>query len=156
MLSNNNRELITWTDEFSVGIQEIDEQHKTLVDLLNNLYVAIREHHGNKEATNTLCELATYTRIHFTVEESLMSITGYPEYEKHKYQHKLLADQLNEFQEKVVNGTPISVELLHFLKNWLTHHILEDDMAYAPHMIKKGIRTHHTKRSLIDRLLHRQ
>ena len=151
-----SKDLIAWSEELSVGIQEIDEQHKILVDLLNSLYRAIREHHGNEATITTLNELAEYTRIHFAVEESLMRVLDYPDYEEHKRHHEQLIDQINELQTKVASGKHASFELLHFLKNWLTRHILEEDMEYAPHMLKKGIKSHYEKRTWMDRLFHRK
>ena len=71
-------DLIEWSDEFSVGIQEIDEQHKVLVGLLNQLHQAIREHHGRATSREILGRLAEYTRTHFLLEESLMRLTHYP------------------------------------------------------------------------------
>jgi len=65
-------DLIQWSDQFSVNIQEIDEQHKVLVDLLNQLHNAIREHHGRATSREILNRLAEYTRTHFLLEESLM------------------------------------------------------------------------------------
>ncbi|CAM3841948.1 bacteriohemerythrin [Parendozoicomonas haliclonae] len=153
---SSSQELITWSDSLSVGIQEIDEQHKILVDLLNKLYLAIREHHGNEATVTILDELVDYTRIHFSVEESLMRILDYPDYESHKHHHELLIEQINELRRKVQNGKHIGFELLHFLKNWLTKHIMEEDMEYAPHMLKKGVKANYEQRSWMDRLFHRR
>src|SRR5512140_2145124 len=65
---------IEWSDELSVGIQEIDEQHKVLVGLVNDMHRAIHEHHGRDTARAILEKLGDYTRVHFAVEESLMRI----------------------------------------------------------------------------------
>ena len=61
-------DLIQWSDQFSVNIQEIDEQHKVLVDLLNQLHNAIHEHHGRATSREILNRLAEYTRTHFLLE----------------------------------------------------------------------------------------
>lgn len=71
-------ELFTWSDDFSVHVQEVDEQHKVLVGLLNELHVAIIEHHGKTTSRDILDRLAEYTRTHFLLEESLMRLTHYP------------------------------------------------------------------------------
>ena len=155
-LSSDKRELISWSDELSVGIQEIDEQHKILVDLLNSLYLAIREHHGNEATVKILNDLVDYTRIHFAVEESLLRVLDYPEYESHKHHHELLIEQINELSRKIENGKHVGFELLHFLKNWLTRHILEEDMEYVPHLLKKGVKTSYDKRNWMGRLFHRK
>ena len=131
---------IEWSDELSVGIQEIDEQHKVLVGLVNELHDAIREHHGNEVSRKILDRLGEYTRIHFAVEESLMRIMGYPDYESHLNEHQQLADELGEIVAKVDSGKgSVSMQLIHFLKIWLTKHIMESDKDYSPFFLNKGI-----------------
>ncbi len=147
--------LIPWNDSLSVGIQEIDEQHKVLVDLLNELHRAITEHHGSDAAIGILDRLVEYTRIHFSVEESLMRVLDYPGYEEHKQHHEQLIEQVYELRGKVGNGKHISFELLHFLKSWLTRHILEDDRDYVPFFLSRGVKASYEKRSWLDRIFHR-
>lgn len=71
--------LFYWSEDLSVGIQEIDEQHKELVPLLNRLRDAVVAHHGYAACSEILDQLAQYTRVHFIVEESLMRILHYVE-----------------------------------------------------------------------------
>lgn len=131
---------VVWSDELSVGVQEIDEQHKELVAMLDALHRAIVEHHGRAACADILRRLAEYTRIHFTVEESLMRILGYPDYERHKGEHQALIAQVTQLQEKLARGeAAITFELLHFLKVWLTRHILGSDKVYGRYFLDKGI-----------------
>jgi len=149
------RLLIEWTEELSVGIQEIDEQHKVLVGLVNEMHQAIHEHRGTETARQILDRLGDYARIHFAVEESLMRIFDYPGYEEHKKQHEELIGQFKLYQAKVQSGTAkISFELLHFLKLWLSQHILESDKEYAPHMLKLGAKAKSAQSSWFGRLWH--
>ncbi|TQV89893.1 bacteriohemerythrin [Aliikangiella coralliicola] len=144
--------LVTWSDELSVGIQEIDEQHKVLVNLLNQLYNAIVHQHGNEDAKEILGRLLEYTRVHFAVEESLMRILGYPDYDEHKKHHELLLNEVKMLGEKVMNGKKaIGFELLHFLKKWLTKHIMEEDKLYTPFFIARGVKTSYEKRSWMSK-----
>jgi len=141
-------ELLEWVDALSVGIEEIDNQHKELVRLLNQLHTAIWEKHGSAASMEILDKLVEYTRVHFTVEESLMRILGYPDYEHHRQEHEKLISQVIELQRKLKSGEAnISFELLHFLKNWLTHHILGTDKAYAPYFLSKGAKSTSSKKS---------
>lgn len=127
-----------WTDEYNVGIQEVDEQHRTLVDLLNQLHQAIRERRGSAACREILDRLAEYTRTHFLLEESLMRVSNYPGFEIHKQQHEDLIGQVRALQEKLDNGqAAISFELLHFLQVWLTRHIHESDKRFGQHFLKK-------------------
>ncbi|WP_373975010.1 bacteriohemerythrin [Chitinibacter sp. SCUT-21] len=144
-------QLIEWNESLSVGIQEIDEQHKVLVNLLNELHDAIRHHHGRDASIEVLQRLADYTRIHFTVEESLMRILGYPEYEAHKAHHEDLISQMNDLQARLNKGEAVSFELLHFLRNWLTNHIMEGDQRYVEHFLSRGAQKSWHKKSWLER-----
>ena len=145
--------LIEWSDELSVGIQEIDDQHQLLVTLLNKLHTAIHQHHGKAAAQAILSELVEYTKIHFVVEESLMRILGFPGYADHKTQHDILIDEVKELQEKLASGKKsISFELLHFLRMWLTKHIMNEDQQYGPFFLSKGAIAVDSKKSIAGRL----
>jgi hemerythrin len=114
-------ELFQWSDAYGIGLQEVDEQHKVLVGLLNELHDAVRHHHGSAKCREVLNRLAEYTRVHFTVEESLMRLLNYPEFPDHKHRHEDLIAQVVDLQQKLDAGqASISFELLHFLKVWLT------------------------------------
>lgn len=132
--------MFVWSDDLSVGIREIDEQHKVLVGLLNELHSAISGHRGSAECRGILDRLAEYTRVHFAVEESLMRILGYPDHENHRHEHEMLTGQVVDLQQKLDAGrASISFELLHFLKVWLTKHIHESDKRYGSHFLSRGI-----------------
>ncbi|MEJ2404650.1 MAG: bacteriohemerythrin [Candidatus Thiodiazotropha sp.] len=144
---------VEWTDALSVGIEEIDEQHKVLVELVNQMHEAIHERHGSDVVKSILNDLAEYTRIHFAVEESLMRILNYPGYENHKEIHEELLESVTELQEKVATGkTSIGFELMHFLKTWLTKHIMEEDMQYSGFFLKAGAQPKLGKKGWIQRL----
>lgn len=144
---------IEWSDELSVGIEEIDAQHQVLVGLVNEMHDAIQHRHGSSVVIGILKRLADYTRIHFAVEESLMRILAYPGYDGHKEEHEKLLEHVKELQEKVDSGrTAIGFELMHFLKIWLTKHIMESDKKYAPYLIEAGARTRHEKKSWATKL----
>ena len=69
-MTTASADLFQWSDSFNVDIQEVDEQHKVLVDLLNQLHRAIVERHGKTTSQEILNQLADYTRTHFLLEES--------------------------------------------------------------------------------------
>lgn len=146
--------LIEWSDELSVGIQEIDDQHQFLVELLNKLHRAIHQRQGKAAAEAILGELVDYTKIHFAVEESLMRILGYPAYDDHKQQHDHLIDEIHALQDKLASGkASVTFELLHFLRIWLTKHIMEEDQHYGPFFLSRGaVATTTEKKSIAGRL----
>lgn len=130
-------DLFQWSDDFNVNIQEVDEQHKVLVDLLNQLHRAIMEHRGKAASRVILDQLADYTRTHFLLEESLMRVLHYPGLEIHKQQHEDLIKQIHELQHKLDHeNVTITFELLHFLKMWLIQHINESDKRFGDFFAK--------------------
>lgn len=144
-----NKEFIEWNEnELSVGIQEIDEQHKILIRLINSLYQSVL----NKETESVvvydvLRQLTDYTVIHFAIEESLMRIFEYPNYEDHKKQHKQLTQQVKDLREKLEKKeTFLSMEVMHFLCNWLSYHIAKDDKQYSKFFLERGLRPKWAKR----------
>lgn len=144
---------VEWSDELSVGIEEIDEQHKVLTGLVNEMHEAIQQHHAHDVVRGILERLATYTKTHFVVEESLMRILNYPDYEAHKAEHDNLIAQIDELQSKVNAGkASVNFELMHFLKVWLTKHIMESDKAYSAHFIGAGASTKLKKKSWAAKL----
>lgn len=146
---------IEWSNELSVGIEEIDMQHKVLVDLLNQIHEAIMQRQGAEATSEIIERLGEYTRIHFAVEESLMRILHYPEYEQHREHHEHLIEQLNGFRNKLESGkSSVSFELAHFLKVWLTKHIMETDKRYTQYFLAQGIQPELSKKSWMQKLWH--
>ena len=144
---------VEWSDVLSVGIEEIDAQHQVLVGLVNEMHDAIRDRHGSEVVRGILGRLAEYTRIHFAVEESLMRILGYPDYEEHKTQHEHLILAVQDLQDKVDSGkASVGFELMHFLKVWLTKHIIESDQRYSDHFLQTGAKPKLKKKSWASRL----
>ncbi len=147
------KSFIVWNDQLSVGIEEIDEQHKILIRLINRMHEAIHQRRGSDVVESILAELAEYTRIHFAVEESLMRILNFPGYEEHHDQHEALTQQLADLQAKIASGKrAIGFELMHFLKTWLSRHIMEEDMQYSGFFLASGAEPHHAERSWAQRL----
>jgi len=144
---------VQWSDDLSVGVEEIDEQHKVLVNLINEMHGAIHQRRGSEVVGEILGRLVEYTRIHFAVEESLMRILHYPEYEEHKEQHEELLRHVLELNEKVETGkTAIGFELMHFLKIWLTKHIMESDRQYTDYFLRAGAKPKLKQRSWVSHM----
>jgi hemerythrin len=134
-------ELFEWSDDYSVGVSDIDEQHLELVGLLNQLNNAIRERRGSAAVRKTLDELVDYTRTHFAVEERMMTEAGYPEHAEHKVHHEALIDQIRALQQKLDSGeAAVTFELLHFLRVWLIRHIAESDKRFGAWYLENATR----------------
>ncbi len=135
--------LIDWDQaELAIGIDEIDNQHRELVDILNRLNEAVTLRQGATVANAALDQLHDYTRIHFAVEESIMRLLGYPDYAEHKLKHERLVNELHSLSTRFHDeGRAINHELMFFLKTWLTTHIQESDREYADHFLAAGVQT---------------
>ena len=153
----SNKPFTEWNDELSVGIEEIDAQHKLLVGLVNKLYEQTIVHQADTAVLDAILhELIEYTVIHFAVEESLFRIFDYPFTEIHTQHHNDLKAQVLEIQQKVKRGeTAVNIELLLFLQKWLQHHILEEDKLYGPFLLQQGVKSHSPKSSWLGRLWHK-
>ncbi len=120
-----------WRTEYSLGIPEIDNQHRKLISLLNNLLDAMRKGKGREIALATLKDLVAYTDSHFKTEEAYFEKFHYSDTTAHRQEHDALrkkALQLLEGQESGKLG--ISTEILHFLTEWIDTHILKTDKKY--------------------------
>jgi len=117
------------------------------------MHEAIQERHAKEVVRDILNDLASYTKTHFVVEESLMRILNYPDYEAHKEEHDSLIAQMEELQGKVDAGkASVNFELMYFLKVWLTKHIMESDKAYSSHFLNAGANPRLQKRSWVSKL----
>lgn len=131
---------INWEAKYQVGVAIVDAQHKTLFDHVNTLFDAMQAGHGKDEIGKTLAFLARYTVDHFKTEEDLMQRTAYPAYKGHKALHDDLTQKVVELQTKLDQGSQmLSLPVFHFLKDWLAHHISEEDKKLATHLNGAGI-----------------
>ncbi|MGQ9651722.1 MAG: bacteriohemerythrin [Phycisphaerae bacterium] len=132
--------LIEWTNGLSVKIPEIDEQHKKLVSIINQLHDAMIKRAGEQVLGDLLNELINYTVTHFQTEEKYMRGTSFPGYAPHKKQHDALTMQATELKAKFESGQPcVTLEVMEFLKEWLTKHIQGTDKQYTDHFLKAGV-----------------
>lgn len=132
--------LITWNPTFAVGIAEVDEQHKKLIDIINRLFDAMKKGKGKFVLVPVVRELVDYTVYHFGTEESLFREYGYPEYEEHKREHDEFTQRAIDFLEDSHRGQRlITVDVLDYLTEWLRHHILEQDKKFGPFLRSKGV-----------------
>lgn len=134
--------LITWKPEYSVEIASIDLQHRKLVDLVNELHDAMRDGRGGDALGKVLRGLVDYTKNHFAAEEKLMADAGYADLPAHLVEHRELLKKVGEIAERFekTKGAGLTIEVMNFLRDWLTKHILGTDKKYAPHLKSKGVK----------------
>lgn len=128
-----------WTADLSVGVEASDDDHKRLIDLLNQLSDGISCGQGKEIVGKVLDELESYTRYHFAREEEFFERTGYPAAD-HKREHRALVEQVVTLQSRYRTGeTALAIETLDILKKWLTEHIQGADTKYTSHLNACGI-----------------
>ncbi|MDO8301720.1 MAG: bacteriohemerythrin [Sedimentisphaerales bacterium] len=128
-------EIFAWSDNYSVGVQRIDLQHKQLFAMINELHQAMASGKGNETVGKVLDGLILYTRTHFATEEKLMLEKHYPDYAAHKQAHDTFAVQATDLLAKVKSGKGmVTLPVMNMLKTWLKEHILQQDQAYSPYL----------------------
>jgi hemerythrin-like metal-binding protein len=137
---SENGKLINWSRSYSVGVSQMDSEHQRLIDIINNLYAAMRSGRSKDAIGSILDELLDYTKTHFAHEERLMQQCQYEGFDAQKRAHEALIAQVVEVQKKYHAGTALGQEVMTFLKNWLINHIQGTDKKYGPVMNKKGIK----------------
>lgn len=125
--------IFDWKNEYAVGNDELDNQHKYLFRLGNDIQTA-----ETGEAKTYVMELYTYTRKHFQLEENHMKIMGFPDREGHILLHNKLLSDLNTIAEDF-NPSDSFEKLRIFYFTWLTNHILEQDKKYFNFFHKKSL-----------------
>jgi hemerythrin len=121
---------IEWTNDLDTGIDVIDTQHKRIVDYINELERAIKQH-NRISVGKVLDELVDYTMSHFAFEENLQEEAGYQLAKPHKAVHDLFAKRIATYRQRHNAGEEVAEQLLGMLGTWLVHHIKRDDMAYV-------------------------
>ncbi len=134
--------LMEWHETLSVGVSIIDDEHKMIVEMLNELYDAMLARHSEEALGKVLDGLVAYTASHFKHEEALFAKTGYSAAAEHKIEHADLIKQVLDVQKKYQEGptATLSTEVLKFLRKWLLTHIHDSDKKYGPHLNANGIK----------------
>ncbi|MHB8136545.1 MAG: bacteriohemerythrin [Anaerolineaceae bacterium] len=123
----------SWKQEYSVGNDLMDEQHQVLIEMINKLHDAMKIGKGNVEAGHIVTEMIDYSVMHFSMEEKF-AYTGRSD---HNIEHTAFMTKADEFRKHINTGSfTLSMEVANFLKDWLTNHILVNDMAYSK-VVKK-------------------
>lgn len=131
--------ILGWRDSFLLGIQEFDEHHKHLIELLNKTYDEYSHDPAAGAIESIIIELADYATYHFEAEERWMNEKSYPNLSMHKEEHARFSERIAAFHKESLSGQATSSALFFFLAEWLTTHILETDADYA-HILNTKLR----------------
>jgi len=124
--------VIKWCDDFSVGVKEIDDQHKVLIGMINELDDALQNGHAYEVAIRVVVKMTAYVDVHFSTEEKYFAEFNYLDTEEHICEHREFADKIKEFEEAFIEGsTTLSEDVITFLHQWLRKHIQDSDQKYV-------------------------
>ena len=133
--------LINWNDSFSVKVSEIDQQHKMLIDMVNELHDAMKIGKGRDALGKIVENLIRYSTTHFALEERYFAQIEYPDIDNHVKEHANFIRKVMEFQEGFnKRNLTLSVEVMKFLSDWLQSHILGADQKYSQFFNESGLR----------------
>ncbi|MDH5391757.1 MAG: bacteriohemerythrin [Gammaproteobacteria bacterium] len=141
-----NRQRIKWQDDMSIGLQLIDEDHKILINLINELQTATQYKVDNTKIDAIMQRLISYTKYHFDREEFLMRNNNYPDYRNHKKLHEQMIEKMAACMDKYKNDPEHTIDdTLNFLKPWLINHIKGNDREYIPYLKNMDLSGHEHK-----------
>lgn len=120
--------LITWKEEFSVGVAEVDFEHRELIELINSLHGSTRSGAGRDAVIESLGEIFAQIASHFALEEKMMRASLYPGFLEHKQDHETLLDELRDIMDEVEDdGEYDEAQLSTDLERWFGDHFRTHD-----------------------------
>ncbi len=133
--------LMEWNEQLDIGVETVDTHHKKLVSMVNSLHEAMQQGQSKEVLGKILHALIVYTEKHFEYEEDLFKQYNYPGYKDHKLEHDELTKQVKTLNEQFnIGSVSISIEVMKFLKNWLSDHIIESDHLAFDFLKEKGVK----------------
>lgn len=125
----------TWNDSYTVNNPLIDDHHKKLIELIDELFTAMKERRANEVISKVLKELLDYTIYHFDAEQGLFEKSEYPKIDAHKKIHKDFIAKVEGWKNDFDSGKIfISIDMLDFLSSWLINHIKNIDKEMATYL----------------------
>ena len=129
--------LIEWREEFSVGVAEVDHEHRELVAMINALHEAMGAGVGRDDIINSLGEIYAQISAHFALEEKFMLESRYMAYAEHKEDHEILLDDLRDIMDQVEDdGSYNEKRLSKDLSFWFSEHFRTHDARLHTHAHK--------------------
>ncbi|TNE95217.1 MAG: bacteriohemerythrin [Gammaproteobacteria bacterium] len=129
---------IVWTPNYQIGIEVIDNQHRRIVEYINEVYAVREKQEPRGRLAEVLFDLVDYTMSHFAFEEALMDEAGYPDIALHRLTHDTFTRQIQTFKKRFEGGEDIAEDLANMLQRWLLEHIVTDDVSYSE-VVKRQI-----------------
>jgi len=132
--------MLQWDDSYSVGVQDIDEQHKGWFDAINRFQAAVDSGEAAQEFAKLLEFLIGYAESHFKTEETYFEKCGYEGAESHRQQHRVFIEIVEGYKARFeADELIVPAEVSSFLNSWLTEHILSSDKRYIDCLHESGL-----------------
>ena len=132
--------VLQWSEEYSVGIEKFDEEHRHYFSLLQKLYMAVRKKSNRAVIGVVLGELYAYSVSHMTEEEDLLEYFKFPELEAHREEHRSFRRAVRGYMMDFDSGnTAIALSLFVYMQQWLLSHIASCDRKYTSFLHRQGI-----------------
>ncbi len=132
--------IVTWCDQYSINVVEIDNQHKRMIELVNELHSAVESCIDKEDLGMMLTNLTEFTRLHFSSEEALMKKHNYPGLIWHQKEHRLLIQHLEQLVNAVSKGRkPTFYSDYDVSSDWALAHISEHDKNLGVFLNSKEI-----------------
>lgn len=135
------KEFVSWSGDFALGIPVIDEQHKELLRLTNDLYLGCLKEEDEKrlDFKDAIYRSMDYIREHFSTEEMLLEKVNYCDLEAHKNEHREFILRVLENIQSFDSGSRLAPSAFaRYLRDWILNHIAISDKKYAPYLIKEA------------------
>lgn len=134
------KDLIEWKEQYSVGVEEIDEQHQKMIGIINELFHAVEQSKEKERIPFILTELVSYAEYHFSTEEKHFEEFDFEGKEEHIKVHNSYREKIAQFLKKHKEGDgALPFEILIFLKEWWVGHITGMDRGYIENFHKHGL-----------------
>lgn len=133
-------DLIKWRDAYGTGILSMDDQHRKIIDLINELYKKIRREDTHGSVQEVLVEMMKYAEEHLQAEEKLLKINEFHDYDEHISKHVIYRERLKALMAESQNDPDAAVKSTYtFLRQWWMGHIVEEDKKYGEFLKGKGV-----------------
>jgi len=129
-----------WKEEYTVGIAAIDDQHKKILDLINELFESFRDSREDLIIDEVLDDLLEYANYHFGLEETLFTKYDYQKKAAHIAEHQHFIARISALKIKdTINPKDIPAETFDYLRDWFKNHMLTVDIVYSDFYRQKGV-----------------
>lgn len=129
-----------WTPEYSVKVQQLDAQHKTLIVIMDELYSLLLANDSADKINHSFDQIFTFAAEHFATEEKLFAEYHYPGAEEHIKHHRMIVTQLQELRaQNDIDIYQLGFKLLDLLEDWLVVHMNTMDKKYSEWFNQHGL-----------------